>query len=63
MTGQNQKPVLLDLIDIDFLQKFQDLFAEIMGVASITVDEKGPITKPSNFTDFCIKYTRGSEEG
>jgi len=63
MTDQNQKPALSDLIDIAFLQKFQDLFAETMGVASIAVDDKGPITKPSNFTDFCIKYTRGSEEG
>lgn len=54
---------LLDLIDIEFLQEFQDFFANTMGVASLTVDENGPITKPSNFTDFCLKYTRGSEEG
>lgn len=54
---------LTDLIDIDLLQKFQDIFAKSMGVASLTVDDDGPITKPSNFTDFCIKFTRGSKEG
>lgn len=54
---------LSDLIDIQLLQKFQDAFAKAMNVASITVDSNGPITKPSNFTDFCIKYTRGSSKG
>lgn len=54
---------LTDLIDLEFLQDFQDKFAKSTNVASIMVDSVGPITKPSNFTDFCIKYTRGSEEG
>lgn len=54
---------LSKLIDVNFLQKFQDAFADTMGVASITVDNKGPITKPSNFTDFCIKFTRTTAEG
>lgn len=54
---------LTEIVDLEFLQQFQDLFAQIMGVASITVDDEGPITKPSNFTDFCIKYTRNSKEG
>lgn len=58
-----KKIKLTDLIDIEFLQEFQDFFAKTMGVASIAVDENGPITKPSNFTPFCNKYTRGSEEG
>jgi len=52
-----------EFIDIEFLQKFQDYFSKTMGVASIAVDDSGPITKPSNFTDFCIKYTRGTKEG
>ena len=63
MFQNGKKLKLTDLIDIEFLQEFQDFFAKTMGVASITVDEVGPITKPSSFTDFCIKYTRGSEEG
>lgn len=54
---------LLDLIDVDFLQKFQDAFAKTANVASIMVDDNGPITKPSNFTDFCNKYTRGTALG
>lgn len=44
---------LLDLIDINLLQKFQDFFAKAMDVASITLDKNGPITAPSNYTDFC----------
>lgn len=60
-TEENLK--LTDLIDIELLQKFQDIFAKAMNVASITVDENGPITKPSNFTDLCIEYTMGSKLG
>lgn len=55
--------LIQDIVDIDFLQKFQDSFANSIGVASIIVDSNGnPVTKPSNFTDFCMKYTRGSDE-
>lgn len=55
---------LQDIIDLDFLQKFQDYFAESLGVASISVDIDGnPVTKPSNFTKFCMDYTRGSKAG
>lgn len=60
---QEENIGLLDLIDLNFLQEFQDAFANAANVASIMVDDVGPITKPSNFTDFCIKYTRGSELG
>lgn len=54
---------LSDVVDIDFLQELQDNFAKAMGMASITVDLEGPVTKPSNFTDFCINCTRKSELG
>lgn len=63
MFNHDEKIKLTDLIDIELLQKLQDTFAKTMGVASIAVDDKGPITKPSNFTDFCIKYTRETAEG
>lgn len=63
MLNHDDKLKLTDLIDIELLQELQDTFAKTMGVASIAVDDKGPITKPSNFTDFCIKYTRGTKEG
>lgn len=53
-----------EVYDIGFLQEFQDSFSKAMGVASIIVDVEGnPVTKPSNFTDFCMKYTRGSALG
>ena len=54
---------LSNLIDIKVLQEFQDVFAKISDVASIIVDEVGPVTAPSNFTDFCIKPTRWSPLG
>ncbi|MGN0941831.1 MAG: PocR ligand-binding domain-containing protein [Selenomonadaceae bacterium] len=53
-----------DVLDQDFLQKFQDQFSKAVGVAAITVDNNGtPITRPSGFTDFCMKYTRESSLG
>lgn len=61
--GENKKNITLsDLIDIDFLQEFQDFFARNMGIAAITTDENGPITKASNFTGFCSKFVRGEKE-
>ncbi|MDU2065733.1 MAG: PocR ligand-binding domain-containing protein [Sporomusaceae bacterium] len=62
--SEDEKIVLSDIVDLKFLQEFQDNFAEAVGVASITVDTTGePVTQPSNFTDFCMKYTRGSDLG
>ncbi len=53
-----------DLIDLNMLQQFQDSFSAATGMASVSVDnEKGSITQPSNFTDFCMKYTRGTDLG
>lgn len=52
---------LAELIDLDFLQEFQDFFAKNMGIAAITTDENGPITKASNFTGFCSKFVRGEK--
>lgn len=55
---------LLDFINLDELQKMQDMFSLATGMAAITVDLDGNfITKPSNFTDFCMKYTRNSPIG
>ena len=54
---------LTDIIDIDILQKLQDGFAELNDVASLIVDNEGkPITRPSNFSDFC-KIIRTTEKG
>lgn len=55
---------LKDIFDIDFLQKFQDDFSTAVGFSSITVDIDGtPVTNPSNFSEFCMEYTRKSPEG
>lgn len=63
MSAESKKIMLSDLIDIQFLQKLQDNFAETIGVASLTIDDNGPITKPSKFTDFCSKFIRANELG
>lgn len=63
MSDGQEKLKLSDLIDINLLQKIQDAFAQSMEVASLTVDDSGPITKPSNFTHFCSNYIRATEMG
>lgn len=51
-------------MDMDRLQQIQDQFSKATGLAAIAVDAKGEyLTKPSNFTDFCMRYTRANEEG
>lgn len=53
-----------DFMDLDKLQRIQDQFSDATGLAAIAVDAEGNyITKGSNFTDFCMKYTRNSQEG
>ena len=55
---------LTDFMDISQLQKIQDSFSDATGLAAIAVDNEGNyITKGSNFTDFCMKLTRGCPEG
>ena len=53
-----------DFMDLSKLQAIQDKFSDATGLAAISVGMDGSyITKGSNFTDFCMKYTRGSVEG
>jgi len=55
---------LKDFMDMSELQQIQDNFSDATGLAAIAVGKHGEyITEGSNFTDFCMKYTRGSEEG
>lgn len=55
---------LTDLIDIDILQRIQDAFSDMTGIAALTTDRDGAaVTKGSNFSEFCMKYTRQSEIG
>lgn len=54
---------LQDVIDIEFLQKFQDDFATAIGLASVTVDTEGnPVTEPSRYTRFC-NFVHSTEIG
>jgi len=55
---------LADVIDLKFLQRFQDDFAKGVGLASVTVDPDGtPVTNPSSYTRFCMDYTHSTECG
>jgi len=45
------------------LQNVQDFIAKTLDVASLSVDDNGPITAPSNFSTFCINHTRRSKLG
>lgn len=55
---------IVEFMDVKILQNIQDQFSDATGLAAIAVDAEGNyITKGSNFTDFCMKYTRGCEEG
>ncbi|HYH01459.1 MAG TPA: PocR ligand-binding domain-containing protein, partial [Bacillota bacterium] len=55
---------ICDIIDLEFLQRFQDAFGKAFGVAGLSTDKNGnPITNPTNFTDFCMRLTRGSHKG
>lgn len=53
-----------DFMDLRELQSIQDQFSDATGLAAIATDAEGNyITQGSNFTDFCMKYTRNSPEG
>ena len=55
---------LTDLLDVEMLQRVQDAFAKMTGLAVITVDADGvPVTKGSNFCAFCSLYNRNSPLG
>lgn len=55
---------LTDLIDVETLQSIQDAFSNLVGIAAMTTDASGkPLTKGSNFSEFCSKYNRGTEIG
>lgn len=48
---------LSDIIDLKFLQEFQNSFAKSINIASVIVDKFEIITEPSNFTELCNKYS------
>ena len=53
-----------EFMELSLLQEIQDRFSDATGLAAIAVDADGRyITEGSNFTDFCMKYTRANNEG
>ena len=43
---------LTDLIDVEMLQRIQDAFSDMTGIASVTTDADGvAVTKGSHFSD------------
>jgi len=54
---------LIDIIPIEQLQTLQDKFSVANGVSSVIVDLNGkPVTKPSNFDDFCVSSFNQDEK-
>lgn len=54
---------LLDLIDLDQLQKIQESFSKLVGIGSGICDAEGsPVTEPSGASDFC-NLTKGTKLG
>lgn len=63
-TDSPEKLRLTDLIEVEILQKMQDAFSKMTGMAALTTDENGvAITKGSNFSAFCTDYCRKSVVG
>lgn len=53
-----------DLIGISVLQKAQDAYSSMTGIAALTTDAAGnPITEGSCFSEFCTQYARASVWG
>ncbi len=53
-----------DMVDMQEFKHILSSWAEATGLATVAVGEDGKyISDCYNFTDFCIKYTRGSREG
>lgn len=64
MTIMDEEIMLTDLISVEALQKIQDAFSQVTGMAAVVTDRDGlPVTEGSNFSDFCRKYVRNSEIG
>ncbi len=55
---------LTDLMPADVLQRIQDAFSDMSGLAALTTDAKGKaVTKGSNFTEYCMERIRTNPTG
>lgn len=61
MKHENGK--LTDIVDLNFLQEFQDNFSKSMNMACFIIDDNGHVTNPNNHTDFCKKYSNCRQNG
>ncbi len=62
--GVGQPIHLLDLVGKEKLDTVLRGFTDVTGVAAIIAHTDGsPITKPHNFTRFCLRYCRSTEKG
>ena len=53
-----------DFFDLNLLEQIMKTWSAATGMATIAVDNEGKyISSEIGFTDFCMKYTRGSAEG
>lgn len=53
-----------EFVNMEEFEKLMSNWATATGLATVAVDADGNyISECYNFTDFCIKYTRGSSEG
>jgi ligand-binding sensor protein len=63
-TGDERVLAIHDLVDPDLLQNVLDVFVRATGLASVITDINGvPVTSLANFSEFCMKHTRGTVEG
>lgn len=59
-----EEQLLTGLINVSTLQKMQNTFSVMTGMASVIVDSNGnTVTEPSNYTEFCAKLIRATEKG
>lgn len=61
--ADDKKIKLLDLVDLEILQKIQDAFANAMNMGCLIVDGGVPITKPSKFLPYCTDFIMSNEKG
>lgn len=62
--NETKKIKLSDLIDIESIQRIQDSYSKMTGIAAVTIDMDGKcVTRISNCARVCEKYIRSSEQG